>query len=208
MRRHSWGQSIGSRRGVVPFRPGLRRSASQIGWRLLRGDVSLAALSIAAGVMSSAAGAATLNLDGGTVTLPDGVVFTTPFLTGANNVTNNPVSPATGTLIEGGGPAGTTYSGIISDGTSPTAWTHTGGDVTITGANTFTGETTIEGGTVALSGAGSIANSSGVFIATGGTFDISQTSAGASITTLGDAFPADPGVVNLGSKTLTITAGS
>jgi autotransporter-associated beta strand protein len=81
--------------------------------------------------------------------------------------------------------------------------------------NTYTGQTTIApaGGAtsavLALGGSGSIATSSGVFVATGGTFDISQTTAGASITTLAD-YPSSPagGTVSLGSQTLTITNGS
>jgi fibronectin-binding autotransporter adhesin len=178
MRRHSWGKSIGSRRGTAPFGLGPGRRGSPIGRKLLSEGVSLAALGIAAGaigalgVMSSAAGAATLNLNGLTVTLPDGVVFTTPFLTGENSVTNNPVSPATGTLIEGGGPAGTTYSGVISDGTSPTAWTHTGGEVTITGTNTYTGATTIAGGTVIGGATNAFSAASATTVNAGGTLDL------------------------------------
>ena len=112
-----------------------------------------------------------LDLNGGTVTLPAGV-FTTPFLTGADNVTNNPVSPATGTLIEGGGLPGTTYSGIISDGTSSTAWTHTGGEVTITGANIYTGATTIEGGPVIGGAANAFSAASATTVNAGGTLDL------------------------------------
>jgi fibronectin-binding autotransporter adhesin len=83
------------------------------------------------------------------------------------------------------------------------------GTETLSGANGYTGATTISAGTLALSGAGSIASSSAVVIPTGGTFDISQTTAGASITTL--AFfigSGTSGAVMLGSKTLTITNGS
>jgi len=83
------------------------------------------------------------------------------------------------------------------------------GTETLTGVNTYTGATTVNAGTLALSGTGSVASSNGVFIATGGAFDISQTTAGASITTLADT-PSSPanGTVSLGSQTLTITAGS
>ncbi|MGP0090728.1 MAG: hypothetical protein ACLPKB_12330 [Xanthobacteraceae bacterium] len=59
-----------------------------------------------------------------------------------------------------------------------------GGTQTPAGVNTYTGDTTIAPtsgtATLALTGIGSIATSSKVAIATGGTFDISQTSAGAS----------------------------
>ena len=57
--------------------------------------------------------AATLDLNGLVVTLPAAPFFTTPYLTGSNGVTNSSLSSAT--LIEGGGPAGTTYTGVISN---------------------------------------------------------------------------------------------
>ena len=73
--------------------------------------------------------------------------------------------------------------------------------LTRTGTNTFTGATTISQGTLALSGSGSIANSSGV--ANAGTFDISGTTAGASVSTLSGA-----GGTTLGAQALTVTNGS
>ena len=72
------------------------------------------------------------------------------------------------------------------------------GTLTLTGANSYTGGTTISAGTLALSGAGSIAGSSGV--ADNSAFDISGTTAGASITTLSGS-----GTVALGAQTLTLT---
>ncbi len=87
-----------------------------------------------------------------------------------------------------------------------------GGTVTLSGNNTYSGATDVGNGnkavTLALSGAGSISQSSQVAIATGGTFDISQTNAGASITTLADTAVGQAGNVALGSQTLTITNGS
>ncbi len=93
----------------------------------------------------------TLDLNGQTVTLPDGTVFTTTYLTGSNNVTNNS-SSADGTLIEGGGSNGNTYSGDISDGTNgfTTAITQTSGFVEFTNANTYSGGTNLQGGTIGL----------------------------------------------------------
>ncbi|WP_321871886.1 autotransporter domain-containing protein [Paraburkholderia tropica] len=76
-----------------------------------------------------------------------------------------------------------------------------GGTLALAGENTYTGATTIGAGTLALRGAGSIAQSSGVV--DNGTFDISATTAGASIATLSGA-----GAVQLGARTLTLTQAS
>jgi autotransporter-associated beta strand protein len=77
-----------------------------------------------------------------------------------------------------------------------------GGTETLTGTNTYTGVTVINSGaTLALAGTGSIATSLGVM--DNGTFDISATTAGASIASLAGA-----GSVNLGGQTLTLTAAS
>ncbi|MGA8613462.1 MAG: autotransporter domain-containing protein, partial [Xanthobacteraceae bacterium] len=107
----------------------------------------------------------------------------------------------------------TTFAGVIADGgfnnTNPGSLIVTGGTQTLSGVNTYTGDTTIDaGGKLALTGTGSIATSSVVQLATGGTFDISQTTAGASIKTLADTAIGQAGNVFLGSQTLTITAGS
>ena len=75
------------------------------------------------------------------------------------------------------------------------------GTLTINGIASYTGSTSINAGTLALVGSGSIASSSGVL--NNGTFDISGTAAGTSITTLGGS-----GVVRLGSRALTISNGS
>ena len=71
---------------------------------------------------------------------------------------------------------------------------------TLTGANTFTGATTISAGTLALGAGGSIADSSGVNLAGGSAiFDISA----AGNQTIGDLAGVAGSVVNLGANTLT-----
>jgi fibronectin-binding autotransporter adhesin len=110
-----------------------------------------------------------------------------------------------------------TFSGVLSDGGigggTKGSLTVSGGTQTLAGVDTYTGDTTIApnpaGGTatLALAGAGSVATSSKVAIATGGTFDISQTG-GAAITTLADTAPGASGKVALGAQTLAITNGS
>jgi fibronectin-binding autotransporter adhesin len=106
----------------------------------------------------------------------------------------------------------TTFSGVIADGGIGNGTggnlAVSGGTQTLAGVNTYTGVTQIapnpagSTATLALVGNGSIATSSEVFVGTGGTFDISGTNAGASITTLSGL-----GSVVLGNQTLTVTAG-
>ena len=80
--------------------------------------------------------------------------------------------------------------------------TLSGGTETLLGRTPIQGTTTINSGaTLALSGAGSVAASSG--IADSGTFDISATTSGTSIKTLSGA-----GAVTLGAQPLMLTAGS
>jgi fibronectin-binding autotransporter adhesin len=89
--------------------------------------------------------------------------------------------------------------GIISGAGSVTL---TGtGTLTLTGANTYSGATTINDGTLALSGSGSIAQSSGV--TDNGTFDISNTTTGATIQNL-----SGTGSVKVGGQTLTLANAS
>lgn len=97
---------------------------------------------------------------------------------------------------------GLTLAGTISDGAGPGSLAKLGtGALTLTGVNTYTGETAISAGTLALAGQGSIANSSRVLTGAGAGFDIAATSAGASIRSLAGA-----GNVALGNRPLTLTA--
>jgi autotransporter-associated beta strand protein len=160
-----------------------------------------------------------------------GAVFdisqTEPFLTGANGVSITNLNGVTGsqvnlgsqTLIVTNGSG--TYAGAIQDGGNFGNFTLAGGNLTLSGNNTYTGETTVSGGTLtltgsnanlasevgagtlALKGAGSISGSL-VNLNSSGIFDISQTTSGAGITGL---FGNANSQVNLGSNTLTITSG-
>ena len=104
-----------------------------------------------------------------------------------------------------------TFSGQVADGGASGGTggglTLAAGTWTLTSANTYTGTTTISNGAgLLLSGSGSIAKSSGVFgVFDAGTFDISGTTAGTSITSLSGP---DSGAVFLGGKTLTLTNAS
>jgi autotransporter-associated beta strand protein len=110
-----------------------------------------------------------------------------------------------GTGLTNNASAGQTIS--ISNAMSGTTLSQAAAStLTLTGTNSFA-NTTIGAGTLALSGTGSVGNSL-VTLGTGAataTFDISGTSAGASIQGL---VGASDGVVTLGNQTLTSTAGA
>jgi autotransporter-associated beta strand protein len=92
----------------------------------------------------------------------------------------------------------TTFAGVIEDPPGGSL-TISGGAQTLSGTNTYTGETLIDSGaSLLLIGTGSISDSSEVV--DNGTFDISGTSAGATIITL-----AGSGSVNLGAETMTLS---
>jgi|GEM_PF-1989719 len=94
-----------------------------------------------------------------------------------------------------------TFSGVITDAPGGAMIVAVGAE-TLTGINTYTGETTVAAGAkLALSGAGSIAQSGRVI--SDGLFDLTGTNTGASIISL-----AGSGVVDLGSKDLTLTAAN
>jgi uncharacterized protein with beta-barrel porin domain len=148
---------------------------------------------------SSSIGTGTLTFDAGTLQAV------------ANNLSfsNAAAINSTGGTIDTNG-NNLTWSGVIANGTGTggltVASTVAGGVLTLTNTNTYSGGTTINGGTLALTGSGSIADSSGVNVANAaGTFDISGTTTGATITTLSGVANS---AVNLGGKTLTLSNAS
>jgi len=126
-------------------------------------------------------------------------------VSGAGTIANNFTVNANNGVIDQNGSA-SIFSGVISDAVSGTPGSMTitntsnnGGSVTFTGNNTYTGSTTINSGaTLALAGTGSIAQSSGV--ANNGSFDISNTTSGATVKAI-----SGTGATNLGAQTLTVS---
>ncbi|HTV49326.1 MAG TPA: autotransporter-associated beta strand repeat-containing protein [Phycisphaerae bacterium] len=92
-------------------------------------------------------------------------------------VTNNGTQSATLTFA-GGTNAASTFSGTIQNGTSQTVLTVNSGSLTLSSANTYSGNTTINGGTLALGASGSIANSSLITVQSNGAFNVSAVSGG------------------------------
>jgi autotransporter-associated beta strand protein len=112
-----------------------------------------------------------------------------------------------------------TFGGIIKDvigsGTKKVSlvFNGSGNTLTLSGANTYTGNTTISAGTLALSGSGSIANSPNITVSSGGTFDVSGLTTaltlGSGQTLKASATGANTtGTLTMGSsKGLTLSAG-
>ena len=150
-------------------------------WTLTQGTLSIAA----DGSLGDAAGA--LTFKGGTLQTTASFSMARAMLLQANGT----IETASNTLLG--------QSGVISGAGSLTK----AGDgvLSLSGINTYTGETIIEAGILALAGIGSIEQSSRVVA--NGTFNITDATDGASIRSL-----AGSGTVDLGGKTLTLTAAA
>jgi autotransporter-associated beta strand protein len=131
---------------------------------------------------------------------------------GANAIVDNLSSSASALTVGNNGASGT-FSGVIQNTAGTVYLTKIGnGTITLAGANTYGGNTTISAGTLALSGGGSLAGS--VTIAAGTTFDVSGVSgayslgSGATLTANGTASPATingpAGTLDLGGKTIAL----
>jgi autotransporter-associated beta strand protein len=141
---------------------------------------------------------ASLSQSGGTVQ-NGGMNVGSYLLTGGSLAATAFVSASTSFDIRAG-----TVNGVLAG--AGALQKSTASTVTLSAADTYTGATVISGGTLALTGAGSIAHSSQVNLANAaGTFDISGTTAGASITTLAGVANSH---VTLGAQTLTLSNGS
>ena len=99
----------------------------------------------------------------------------------------------------------TTFAGVIQGAGRLTK--QASGTLTLSGVNTYSGNTSILQGTLALSDGGSIAASSRISLGGPGTvFDISQTTSGTSVSNLQSA--SGVGTVAIGGKTLTLTGNA
>ncbi|HWD94311.1 MAG TPA: autotransporter-associated beta strand repeat-containing protein [Verrucomicrobiae bacterium] len=82
------------------------------------------------------------------------------------------------------------------------------GTLMLTAVNTYSGNTTISAGTLALSGAGSIATSPQISIASGATFDVSAAGwSGSGSQMLGSASTSGTGTVSAGGQSVILNSG-
>jgi autotransporter-associated beta strand protein len=162
-------------------------SVAQASYELLAGTLNFATANSASAIGGVApAGAQIFNLAGGTVNNTSGSALTLNLANvsfqiggsfafagsssldfGGNAVNLGTVTPTitvSNNTLEFDGPL-TNNAGLTVSGA---------GTLMLTGANTYSGNTTINGGALALSGSGSIANSPQITIAAGATFDVSR----------------------------------
>ena len=98
--------------------------------------------------------------------------------------------------ITGNGDVNVTINGQIKDYFDPQNLTKSGtSNVTLTGMNSYSGTTTISGGSLALTGAATLANTTGIQIQSGAIFDISGTSTGGFTLNSGQTLSGGGGVV-------------
>ena len=148
-----------------------------------------------------------LALNGGNFDIHSGMSQTIGVLSGTSSSSKIILGSNSLTVDEGG--AMTTFPGVIS-GTGGVALNTTmpSDSLTLTGANTYTGGTTVNGpGTLFLSMTGSLAPTGNVTVNNTSTFDISGITPATSVT-IGNLVGSNTSFVNLGSETLIVGNGS
>ena len=123
-------------------------------------------------------------------------------LAGSGTVTNSGGSAAV--LTAGGNNTSTTFAGVIQDGASATAFTKTGmGTLAFSGANTYTGGTTISAGTLQLGNGGTTGSIVGN-VTDNATLAFNRSDA----VTFGGVISGTGAVNQIGAGTTTLTASN
>lgn len=103
-------------------------------------------------------------------------VETIDALSGSGTVRRHEGVGGTQTLVVGSANGTGSFSGILENGAGPLAFTKSGtGTQTLTGVNTYSGQTTINAGTLQLGTGGSINNSATIVVNPGALFDAAAT---------------------------------
>ena len=137
--------------------------------------------------------------------LKGGAALASVITNGYSSVTTLALNPGTGVT--------NTYSGSIANGAANMNLVKIGaGTQVLSGANTYSGNTTISAGTLALGPGGSIASTAKVSIAAGATFDVSA--AGITLSgsnpqqTLAASSASGAATINAPSQTVTLNPGA
>ncbi len=153
------------------------------------GATNVNAGTLKAGAVNTFGNLSAVTVAGGAILDLNSFNQTVGSLAGAGNVTLG-----TATLTEGGNNSSTAFSGVISgSGGLTKAGT---GTTTLSGANAYTGSTTVNAGTLKAGAANTFGNLSAVTVAGGATLDLNSFNQ-----TIGSL--AGAGAVTLGSATLT-----
>ncbi len=198
--------------GVISGTGGLTVTASSAGYALTLGGANTftGATTVSSGTLALSGSGSIANSSG--VSIASGATFDISQISGEGGATINGLNGGGTVALGSKGLAedGTgNFSGVIRDGgigDGSGGYLEKNGNgttLTLSGINTFTGQTLINGGTLALSGSGSIADSINLTVQPGTIFDISQTTTGATVNNLGGS-----GTVALGAKILTLNIGS
>ncbi|MCX6878112.1 MAG: autotransporter-associated beta strand repeat-containing protein [Verrucomicrobia bacterium] len=147
-----------------------------------RRNTSIPVLAIAGS--STAFGGGGLTVASGDTAQLKGFSLAVANLSGAGQIQNGHASTPSTLTVGSADTSSTTFSGVISNGSTATlALSKTGnGTLILGGANTYTGSTTLSNGILALAATGSLNSSSNLSVAAGATLDVSALGASATYT--------------------------
>jgi autotransporter-associated beta strand protein len=135
-----------------------------------------------------------VNTDSGTLTISGDI-------NGGANVLY--VGGASNTVVSG---RVTNSAGATQDGTTTSVYKDGAGTLTLSGANTYTGDTRISAGNIAVGAGGNLGSGSDVFITTNGTLSVN---ADASVATIQEWASGNGGTASIGSgATLTVNGNA
>ncbi len=155
---------------------------------------------LALGLTNAVGASSALTVAGGATFDLAGFSDTVLSLAGAGSITSS--APGTLTLSSGGVNSTTTFSGVVSDGFAVISMVKAGtGTLTLSGANTYSGSTTINGGTISVAADAALGTAPALPVAGALTFNGGTLLVSASMT-----LNANRGVALTGTGTFNINA--